>query len=247
LTNSSVPISIDRKAEGVAGPEDSRVIQDDLKKYLPSTGANPVNTDSPLLLFKLSIANTETAIGVSWHHTLGDATVLLQFMLILSRTYHELRGDLESIPTFTKYHFLSPPQDVVEQYLPLMSHLSRTYELAALAARYAEMNVNICRVDARINEEKLGHLRDKFVEAAGGTVNLSRQDCLSAYIANVLGRCLGIADSHHYKCRQCTYSSRLITHHMETSIRSIETFRSHASRKPLQATQYTSYVTCVFR
>lgn len=58
------------------GPLDDRIIQDDIKLYLHSelTRTTKVPTEErPLLLLKVIIAHEQTAIGVSWHHTLGTA------------------------------------------------------------------------------------------------------------------------------------------------------------------------------
>ncbi|RDX42657.1 hypothetical protein OH76DRAFT_1301239, partial [Lentinus brumalis] len=71
-----------------------------------------------LLFVKLTIAHEETAIGVSWNHTLGDATVLLWFMQLLSRRYQGDDGPPIPVPSFTKRSFSSPDVALVEAYSP---------------------------------------------------------------------------------------------------------------------------------
>ncbi|KAI0637272.1 hypothetical protein C8Q77DRAFT_558614 [Trametes polyzona] len=201
LTNPAVPIEVsevETTSVEVADPE--WVIQQNLRRFLASNrpaGQSPVPEpelgarESRLLLLKVTIAREETAIGVSWHHTLGDAITLNRFMQCLSRCYQaEDIGDL--VPTFAKRPFPSPTPDLVERYSVEMPHLLDTCPTSELAQRYADMKTNdVAPVQFKISNTQLQQLKEQAQAALSHTdAALSSQDVLTAYIISVLNRFL---------------------------------------------------------
>ncbi|KAI0956988.1 hypothetical protein AcW1_005528 [Taiwanofungus camphoratus] len=185
-TDSGIPLEIEHRSTSDLGIKDSCVIQDDLRELLHAH----LREDVPLLRIKLTLSENQTAVGVSWHHTLGDAAVLLRFMHALSQSYQE-SSPAYPFPTFEKPDFPLPTPKLVEEYLPYMPHLAKLYPKSELGNLYAQLNENIVRINFRIEMDKLDRLRArvlKHVQDASLTVSI--QDCLTAYIANVLNRCL---------------------------------------------------------
>ncbi|KAG8217369.1 hypothetical protein J3R82DRAFT_5464 [Butyriboletus roseoflavus] len=88
LTNTTVPVDIGYKLDTSSDSllNGDWVIQDDISPFLNQQpiGANLVNGGAPLLRLNLTFFSNETCIGVSWHHTLGDAIVPSRFMHTLS-------------------------------------------------------------------------------------------------------------------------------------------------------------------
>lgn len=111
-------------------------------------------------------------------------------MHALSQSYQE-SSPAYPFPTFEKPDFPLPTPKLVEEYLPYMPHLAKLYPKSELGNLYAQLNENIVRINFRIEMDKLDRLRArvlKHVQDASLTVSI--QDCLTAYIANVLNRCL---------------------------------------------------------
>lgn len=196
LEDNEVPVQIEYRTSPDVGIQQSWVVQDDLAHFLNSSSSaegDPVGGDAPLLRLKLTIAAGETAIGISWHHTLGDATTLLRFMHCLSQCYQGLQPTFPR-PTFTKHDLPRPSQETTERYLPLMPHLARTYPAAILRGLCAEANEDIHPIRIRISVDKLSRLRDRMAASIKATnVKISIQDCLTAYIVSVLQRCSGVS------------------------------------------------------
>lgn len=84
-----------------------------------------------------------------------------------------------------------------------MPHLKRTYPVAELGTRYAEMNRGVVRVDVRVPGYTLRQMQRRANELLAGTrvsegdsegwstgdsVKLSRQDVLTAWIVMALNR-----------------------------------------------------------
>ncbi|PBK96515.1 hypothetical protein ARMGADRAFT_868874, partial [Armillaria gallica] len=90
------------------------VIQDDLNRFF--CGAT-TSSENPLLQIKLNVCENYTAIGVSWHHALGDATSLLRFMHTLSQLYQGLQPSYPA-PSFRKHIFASPATDILQRFGP---------------------------------------------------------------------------------------------------------------------------------
>ncbi|THH15890.1 hypothetical protein EW146_g4661 [Bondarzewia mesenterica] len=194
LTNNAIPLEVEHRSTLQSLTADERVIQGNLNSlHNPSPqGVALVNGDAPLLRLKLTVSNRQTAIGISWHHTLGDAAVLLRFMHTVSQFYQGL-GSRYPQPTFRKHFFPPAAPDVIQQCLPRMPHLSQTYPLVELGARYAELNKNVVRVDLCIPGRKLEEMRVKANEGLDpGSPRLSRQDCLTAWIVTAFNRALDV-------------------------------------------------------
>ncbi|KZT65177.1 hypothetical protein DAEQUDRAFT_539681 [Daedalea quercina L-15889] len=98
LLQSPIPIQVVRLLGSPdAGLNDRRVIQDNIQEYLYSEqgSAGPAADDRALLLLKLTVAKTETAIGVSWHHTLGKLPLLtytVDLLLTMATTHRGCRN-----------------------------------------------------------------------------------------------------------------------------------------------------------
>ncbi|KAH9951482.1 hypothetical protein B0H21DRAFT_285088 [Amylocystis lapponica] len=192
LTDATIPVEIERRPSAQLQFKQPWVVQDDIAQYLHSQPAGDVTKDQPLLRMKLVLTNENTVIGVSWHHTLGDGTALIRFMQHLSQAYQGL-PPLHPLPTFSKYYPSPPPAQLVENFKPMMPHLVHTYPLSQIGAQYAKMHHNLGRIDIRVNKDKLRRLRSRVLDkspADDPADRVSTQDCLTAYIATVLDRCL---------------------------------------------------------
>ncbi|KAI0646775.1 hypothetical protein C8Q79DRAFT_585735 [Trametes meyenii] len=196
LSNSAIPVEVNKVEDLSATVNDRWVVQRNLRNFFASRGTPPgthvsstlKEPSAALLLFKLSFTALETAIGVSWHHTLGDAVVLQRFMRGLSCLYQGNDLGEELKPSFIKREFSPPSESLIERYLPLMQHLATTYSYAELGKRYAEKNENAAWVRFKISVEHLRQLRGNIKEATGREVSI--QDILTAYIVRIFNRCL---------------------------------------------------------
>jgi hypothetical protein len=187
LTNSSVPLDIEYR-EIFQFEFSHWVVQDpdDLGPYLSAQpkDSNLINADSALLRFKLTFSQTETAIGVSWNHTLGDAMVLQRFMNLVSQSYQGLAPSYPP-PTFQKHWFPVPSAQSCQEILPLMPHFRETYHFSELGSMYAKVNNSIVRVNKRIERDQIEALRERL---RLNFSELSAQDCITAYIITVFNR-----------------------------------------------------------
>ncbi|EIW60664.1 uncharacterized protein TRAVEDRAFT_105929, partial [Trametes versicolor FP-101664 SS1] len=126
LSNAAVPLEIAETESVSVGISDDWVLQRNLRLFSASKQAvahyhesvPDGEEESRLLLFKITFATDETALGVSWHHTLGDATVLQRFMHCLSEQYQGHDVAQLPPPTFTKRSFRSPTPILNAQYSP---------------------------------------------------------------------------------------------------------------------------------
>ncbi|TBU28934.1 hypothetical protein BD311DRAFT_604901, partial [Dichomitus squalens] len=122
-----IMVEVDEKEDDFMAGLDDWVVQPSLRPFLRARGVpselythdTARSGDAYRLLFiKLTIAGEQTAIGISWHHTLGDATVLCRFMQYLSQCYQG-DGSLPSpIPTFTKRDFAPPSESLLAEHAP---------------------------------------------------------------------------------------------------------------------------------
>ncbi len=79
ISNASVPLETVETESASVGIDDNWVLQRNLRQFFASRKtvahhyecAPHGEEESRLLLFKITFATCETAIGVSWHHTLG--------------------------------------------------------------------------------------------------------------------------------------------------------------------------------
>lgn len=189
LTNSSVPLHIEQQA-ALRFDLGNLVIQDDLSPYINFQPKDEtlVNGETPLLRLKLTFSQTQTALGVSWHHTLGDAAVLLRFMHTVSQLYRGLRPSYP-LPSYQNSHFPTPSHEDIEAMSSFMPHFRKTYNLSELSAMYTQANTSIGRVEGRIKGYQVEALRATMRDIMP---YLSTQDCITAYITTVLNRCLDV-------------------------------------------------------
>ncbi|KAI0710387.1 hypothetical protein C8T65DRAFT_190108 [Cerioporus squamosus] len=205
LTDAPIVVEVEDSGATSSGLDHEWVLQLnlDLSRFLRTKGCEPsrypgnpalfysqsnLGSSHSLLFVKLTLAHEETAIGVSWHHTLGDATVLLRFMQLLSRRYQGDDGLPVPAPSFTKRSFYPPDATLIEAYSPLMLHLSHwACPVGEAGQRYAALNQQTAQVHFKITTGQLRTLRDRIVER-GAEVRPSLQDCLTAYIVSVIDR-----------------------------------------------------------
>ncbi|KAH9946372.1 uncharacterized protein BXZ73DRAFT_95870 [Epithele typhae] len=207
LTDSPVPVEVERiDANAIRVGDDTEavdwVIQPNLKRFYAHRDASSSSSThtAPLLYAKLTLSRSDTAIGVSWHHTLGDASVLLHFMQSLSHHYSNPGKTLgPTVPTFTKRAFPRPTKSLIHEYTPLIPHLAQTCPEAELGAVYGAMSHGTSRVAFRITLDRLERLRSRVVAALashhhseGEQLKPSRHDCLIAFIVGVLNRHLHV-------------------------------------------------------
>ncbi|KAF5386593.1 hypothetical protein D9615_001725 [Tricholomella constricta] len=148
---------------------------------LPATAV--VNEDLALLQFKLTMSeNGDTAIGVSWHHALGDLTLLHRFMNTISRIYEGLEPSFPT-PTFTKQHFPVPDAETLAKYSSFCPYLVHSLS----GSKYGETQRTISRVDWRVSRRELESLRGA-VQLMIPALKVSLQDCLTAYVVTVINQ-----------------------------------------------------------
>ncbi|OJT14189.1 hypothetical protein TRAPUB_9300 [Trametes pubescens] len=205
ISNTSVPLETVETESASVGIDDNWVLQRNLRQFFASRktvahhyeSAPHGEEESRLLLFKITFATCETAIGVSWHHTLGDATVLQRFIHCLSERYQDHDVVQLPAPTFSKRSFHNPTPTLKDQYSLLMPHLTNTCPTSELGQRYASMNEDTSWVSFKICGDRLRRLKEYTMLAMEDTsAVLSAQDVLTAYIVNVLNRHLGEPITH---------------------------------------------------
>ncbi|KIM57648.1 hypothetical protein SCLCIDRAFT_72310, partial [Scleroderma citrinum Foug A] len=121
LTNTPVPLSVSHVEEKSSSTflQEDWVIQKTLAflAFPQRTHASLINGTEPLLRCKLTFFLEETCISISWHHTLGDATVHFRFIHTLSQFYQNKAPEFPT-PTFRK-HVLPPPSEAIAtEYYP---------------------------------------------------------------------------------------------------------------------------------
>jgi len=188
LVNSPVPVVIDYKLDTTSDSvlDGNWVVQDDISPLFnhQPVGADPVNGDSPLLRLKMTFFNNETCIGISWHHTLGDAITLSRFMHALSQLYQGLPLE-HAAPTFKKYQFPVPTSSVSAEFWPLMPQLHKSCSVNEVIEKYVELFKDLEHLKWRFSVDDLTTLRSTLSYGQEGKY-LSTQDCLSAYLVTVL-------------------------------------------------------------
>jgi hypothetical protein len=85
-----------------------------------------------------------------------------------------------------KYFPAEPSNKLLEDILPTMPHLAKTYPLNIINSLYATANAHIHRVDCRLTVGDISLLKRRTALA-----HLSDQDIVTAWIANLIERCLG--------------------------------------------------------
>ncbi|KDQ11318.1 hypothetical protein BOTBODRAFT_35402 [Botryobasidium botryosum FD-172 SS1] len=194
LTNSPVPVFVSVCDDDAVVPED-RVVQDDNSRLLPHSRVVVTNADEPLLRFKITNFRRtgETALGISWHHVLGDAYALLCFTHTLSSFYQGLPSPYPQ-PTFAKHFFSPPPIDpaTVSTFEAIMPHLVNDYDRVGLIEKLTKMLEETEQVHLRFSKSQLEEIRDRVHQDAVDGETFSRQDCLTAYLVTVLTRVLDV-------------------------------------------------------
>ncbi|OAX39107.1 hypothetical protein K503DRAFT_669229, partial [Rhizopogon vinicolor AM-OR11-026] len=117
LTDTATPIEFeDRSHESSSSVVfGSHVIQSDLSGLLNSpTQRSALNFAAPLLRLKVVSFCDDTTIGISWNHTLGDATAFFRFTHALSKLYQGLHP-IYPPPTFEKPSFPQPSECAIEE------------------------------------------------------------------------------------------------------------------------------------
>lgn len=73
VNDPAIPLDVERRGTFDLGSRDQRVVLDDITEFLSPNARNEraIEGAASLLYIKLTITISETAIGVSWHHTLG--------------------------------------------------------------------------------------------------------------------------------------------------------------------------------
>lgn len=187
LTNSGVPVDISFEREKPLSSvlQTDYVLQEDLSPLLSfhSDGTDIVDKEEPLLCLKLTFWEDETCIGVSWHHTLGDAISLHRFMHTLSQLYQCKSPEFAPF-VLRKHGFPPPSDDIAAKYHDKIRHLQHPCSPTELGAAFLEANAEVQNFQWRLSSEELLRLRT----IVSGSVHqpLSTQDCLTAYVVTIL-------------------------------------------------------------
>ncbi|KAG1731459.1 uncharacterized protein EDB91DRAFT_1349320 [Suillus paluster] len=193
LTNDGVPVEFeDRPHESTSSVVlGSHVIQSDLLGLLNSRRQRTaLDSEAPLLKLKVVTFRDDTTIGMSWNHTLGDATAFFRFTHTFSQFYQGLHPVYPS-PTFEKPIFPQPSERTIEELRPLMSHLHEIYSDEELREKYSERVHTSERVDWSFERQGLEALCNSLRQRSpSATSRLSIHDSLFAYVATVINRVL---------------------------------------------------------
>lgn len=187
LTNSGVPVDVCFGREKLLSSvlQNDYVLQEDLSPLLSrhSDGADIVDKEEPLLCLKLTFWRDETCIGVSWHHTLGDAICMYRFMHTLSQLYQCKSPEFAPF-VFRKHDFPPPSDDIAAKYHDKIRHLQHSCSPTELGAAFLEANAGVRNFQWRLSSEEL--LRLRTIVSGSVHQSLSTQDCLTAYVVAVL-------------------------------------------------------------
>ncbi|KAG2031314.1 hypothetical protein BDR03DRAFT_905180 [Suillus americanus] len=193
LTNDGVPVEFEERPHESTSSVvlDSHVIQSDLSGLLNSPHQrNALDFEVPLLRLKIVSFRDETTLGISWNHTLGDATAFFRFTHAFSQFYQGLHL-VYPPPTFEKPVFPEPSECTIEELRPLMYHFHELYSEEELRKKYSERAHTSERVNWFFERHELetlcNSLRQRSPSAAS---RLSIHDSLSAYIVTVINRIL---------------------------------------------------------
>ncbi|KAG2072351.1 hypothetical protein BDR04DRAFT_1074467 [Suillus decipiens] len=193
LTNDGVPVECEERLHESTSSvvPDSHVIQSDLSGLLNSPRQRgALDFKVPLLKLKIVSFRDETTLGISWNHTLGDATAFFRFTHAFSQFYQGLHLDYP-LPTFEKPIFPKPLETTIEELRPLMYYFHELYSEEELRKKYSERLHTPERVNWSFERQELetlcNSLRQRSPSAAS---RLSIHDSLSAYIVTVINRIL---------------------------------------------------------
>jgi hypothetical protein len=117
--------------------------------------------------------------------------MLLRFVHYLSQAYQDLPPSCPP-PRFVKHMFPVASAQTMEQYRPLMPHLTEAFPAAKAAEIYGARHYYTTRVNWFVDKDKAEALRQEMItrsEATGTRDDFSLQDSISSYIATLLNRC----------------------------------------------------------
>ncbi|KAJ7582504.1 hypothetical protein C8J56DRAFT_1055565 [Mycena floridula] len=184
LTDSPIPLLV---SLGQQTPKlDHSVIQEDLDLFLPNS-QSPVNSDEPLLLVRATLFESQTIIGVSWYHALGDAITLWRFMHLVSQFY---QGDLAPplhVPVFGNTPLSEPSEYMKQLFRPLLPHMAESLDESEIGKRYAELQSSIVHLRWRMPRCYFQNIQSKLQTSSN--LKLSLQDCITAYFVTLVNRC----------------------------------------------------------
>ncbi|KAG1746102.1 hypothetical protein EDB19DRAFT_377082 [Suillus lakei] len=193
LTNAGVPVEFEERPheETSSVVLDSHVIQSDLSGLLNSPRQrNAFDSEVPLLRLKVVSFRDETTIGISWSHTLGDATAFFRFTHAFSQFYQGLRP-IYPPPTFEKPVFPEPSECTIEELRPLMYYFHELYNEEELRKKYSEKVHTSERVNWSFERQGLQTLCNSLRQRSPSAANrLSIHDSLFAYVATVINHVL---------------------------------------------------------
>lgn len=193
LTNDGVPVEFEERPHESTSSVvlDAHVIQSDLSGLLNSPRQrSALDFDVPLLRLKVVSFRDETTLGISWNHTLGDATAFFRFTHAFSQFYQGIHL-VYPPPTFEKPVFSEPSECTIEELRPLMYYLHELYSEEELGKKYSEREHTSERVDWFFERQGLETLCDSLRQRSPSAASrLSIHDSLSAYIVTVMNRIL---------------------------------------------------------
>jgi hypothetical protein len=107
----------------------------------------------------------------------------------LSQEYQGLES-VHPAPTFEKHTFPSPSHELIDAFLPTLSHLQKIYPRELAISTSNEIGKPLEVVTWRFDKEELAALKDMLNKDRGTADRLTTQDCLTAHVFTVLNRCL---------------------------------------------------------
>lgn len=113
-------------------------------------------------------------------------------MRALSQYYQGL-DLMDPIPSFTKHIFPSPTLQLIDRMSSEMLHLVNTHPPTELGKLYASMNQDVVTLQWKFSGQHLRWIRESTSNTAhsernGSRIRLSMQDCLSAYMIDIVNR-----------------------------------------------------------
>lgn len=205
LTNSAVPLVIDRDAQG---PElgDFAIIDYHMGSYLaPINLASLENQDEALISIKLSMfpRTSETAIGVMMSHQVADGHLAMTFMKALSNIYQGLAP--ENVPTFIIPSPAPLPPISLRQLFSLLSAVKNDprykpniYSETEAYERTVTALEDSIPVNVRISPRQMAKLKGVASAglAQGDSTQISRQDAVTALLVTSMNQFLDVKVDH---------------------------------------------------
>ncbi|KAF8319276.1 hypothetical protein DL93DRAFT_2074851 [Clavulina sp. PMI_390] len=205
LTNSSIPLVIDRDAQGPA-LGDFAIIGYHMGSYLAPINLHSLeNHDEALISIKLSMfpRTGETAIGVMMSHQVADGHLALAFMRTLSNLYQGFSPE----PT-TAFIIPSPaplPPISIRRLFNLLSAVKNdprykpnTYTETEAHERTIKSIEESVPVNIRVTAQQMAKLKTLAVAGLpeGGNAQISRQDAVTALLVTSMNKFLDVKVDH---------------------------------------------------